>query len=82
MRRAPDPETDLGIQYRNQAIILSLQGHFAQSESYAREALRLRPDDVDTMNELGVALWRQRARPRPRSFTIEPSRSSPTTGES
>jgi Flp pilus assembly protein TadD len=51
--------SDLAIRYRDQAIRLSLQGYFAESEKYSREALRLRPDDVDVLNELGVALWRQ-----------------------
>ena len=54
-----DPDPALAIRHRNQAIRLSLQGHFAESESFSREALRLRPDDVDILNELGVALWRQ-----------------------
>jgi Flp pilus assembly protein TadD len=49
----------LALSYRDQAIRLSLQGDFAESETYSREALRLRPDDVDILNELGVALWRQ-----------------------
>ena len=57
--QADDPDAELAIRYRNQAIMLSLQGYFAESESYSREALRIRPDDVDTLNELGVALWRQ-----------------------
>ena len=34
---------DLAIRYRDQAIRLSLQGYFAESESFSREALRLRP---------------------------------------
>ena len=46
--------------YRDQAILLSRQGRYAESEAYSREALRLRPDDVDILNELGAALWRQR----------------------
>jgi tetratricopeptide (TPR) repeat protein len=49
----------LALSYRDHAIRLSLQGHFVESEAYSREALRLRPDDVDILNELGVALWRQ-----------------------
>jgi Flp pilus assembly protein TadD len=54
-----DLDAELATRYRDQAIRLSLQGYFAESESYSREALRLRPDDVDILNELGVALWRQ-----------------------
>jgi len=57
--QAREPDVELAIRYRDHAIRLSLQGYFAESESYAREALRLRPDDVDILNELGVALWRQ-----------------------
>ena len=50
----------LATSYRNQAISLSRQGLYAESEAVAREALRLQPDDVDTLNELGAALWWQR----------------------
>jgi Flp pilus assembly protein TadD len=56
---ASHPNTDLAIRYRNQAIVLLQRGNVAESERYSREALRLRPDDVDILNELGVALWRQ-----------------------
>jgi Flp pilus assembly protein TadD len=44
---------------REQAITLALQGCFAGAEALAREALRLWPDDVDVLNELGVAVWKQ-----------------------
>jgi tetratricopeptide (TPR) repeat protein len=54
-----DVDSDLATQNRNQAIRLSLAGRFAESEVLSREALRLRPDDVDILNELGVAVWRQ-----------------------
>jgi Flp pilus assembly protein TadD len=43
----------------DQAILLARQGRFAESETCSREALRLRPDDVDVLNELGAAVWRQ-----------------------
>ncbi len=56
---AQDLDAELAIRYRDHAIRLSLQGYFAESESFSREALRLRPDDVDVLNELGVAVWRQ-----------------------
>ncbi len=56
---ANDPSSDLAIRYRNQAIWLSLRGRFTESESFSREALRLRPNDVDILNELGVAVWQQ-----------------------
>ena len=51
--------TNLAIRYRDHAIRLNMEGCFAESEAYLREALRIRPDDVDILNELGVALWRQ-----------------------
>jgi len=51
--------TDLAMSYRSQAIRLSLQGKSAESETYWREALRLQPDDIDVLNELGLAVWRQ-----------------------
>src|SRR5262245_4354896 len=50
-----DPESS----HRDQAVRLLLQGQFAESETCSRRALALRPDDVDVLNELGVAVWRQ-----------------------
>jgi len=50
----------LANSYRDHAILLSRQGLYAESEAFSREALRIRPDDVDTLNELGAALWWQR----------------------
>lgn len=50
----------LATVYRDRAIQLSRQGLYAESEAVAREALQLQPDDVDTLNELGTALWWQR----------------------
>ena len=37
----------------------SWEGKSAESETYWREALRLWPDDIDVLNELGLAIWRQ-----------------------
>ncbi len=51
--------TKLALRYRDHAISLNMEGRFAESEAYLREALRIRPDDVDILNEFGVALWRQ-----------------------
>jgi Flp pilus assembly protein TadD len=50
-----DPKTRL----LDQAILLAQQGRYAESETCSREVLRLRPDDVDVLNELGAAVWRQ-----------------------
>ena len=56
---APDEAARLATWHREQAIRLALDGRFVESEACSREALRIRPDDVDAMNELGVAVWRQ-----------------------
>jgi Flp pilus assembly protein TadD len=50
---------ELAKRYRTQALVLTLQGRFAESEAFLRESLQLRPDDVDVLNELGVSVWRQ-----------------------
>jgi Flp pilus assembly protein TadD len=50
---------DLAARYRNEAIALARQGRFVESEARCREALRCRPADIDTFNELGTALWGQ-----------------------
>ena len=51
--------TKHALRYRDHAIWLNMEGRFAEAETYSREALHLGPDDVDTLNELGVAVWRQ-----------------------
>jgi Tfp pilus assembly protein PilF len=51
--------TELAMSYRKHAIRLMLQGMPAESEPYLREAHRLRPDDTDILNDLGLAIWRQ-----------------------
>lgn len=43
----------------DRAARLAMEGRYAEAEACAREALRLRPDDIDAMNELGVAVWKQ-----------------------
>jgi Flp pilus assembly protein TadD len=50
---------DLAMSYRKQAILLMLREMPAEAEPYLREALRLRPDDTDLLNDLGLAVWRQ-----------------------
>ena len=45
--------------YRDQAALFMVQGRFVEAETCSRAALRLWPDDVDTLNELGVAVSRQ-----------------------
>jgi Flp pilus assembly protein TadD len=41
------------------AYRLAGQGKPAEAEPLWRQALRLRPDDIDVLNELGLAVWRQ-----------------------
>jgi tetratricopeptide (TPR) repeat protein len=55
---APADEAEL-VARRERAIRLALEGRYAESEACSRNVLRLRPDDVDAMNELGVAVWKQ-----------------------
>ncbi len=50
---------ELARRYRTQSLEMTLQGRYVEAESLARESLRLRPDNVDMLNELGVAVWRQ-----------------------
>ncbi len=80
--RDSDRGADPAVRYRNQAIVLLQEGRLAESERHSREALGLRPDDVDILNVLGLALWRQGARRRPRRSTFALARSSRTTTES
>ncbi len=44
---------------RNRTVALSMENRYAESEACAREALGRWPDDIDMLNALGVALWRQ-----------------------
>ena len=57
--QAENVRLDLAARFRDQAIFLSQEDRFAESEACSREALRIRPDDVDALNALGVAIWRQ-----------------------
>jgi Flp pilus assembly protein TadD len=55
----PADGESLAKSYRDESLRLALAGRFPDAEAFAREALRLRPDDVEVMNELGVAVWKQ-----------------------
>jgi Flp pilus assembly protein TadD len=57
--RRPAEEIDRVVFFRDQAIDLSLQGRFVESEACSREAMRRQPDNMDVLNELAVAVWRQ-----------------------
>jgi Flp pilus assembly protein TadD len=52
-------DVDLAKAYRDLGIRLHQQRRFAEAETYSRAALRLRPDDIDVLNELALAVWRQ-----------------------
>jgi Flp pilus assembly protein TadD len=54
-----DTSHGLAKRYRVRAGVLALQGQFADAEALLREALLHAPEDVDILNELGVAIWRQ-----------------------
>ncbi len=43
----------------DRAILLARQARYAESEPCLREVLRLRPDDVEVLIELGAVVWRQ-----------------------
>src|SRR5271170_5359379 len=45
--------------YYVQGTTLLHQRRFAEAETYLREALRLKPDDADVLNNLGTAIWEQ-----------------------
>jgi tetratricopeptide (TPR) repeat protein len=52
-------DSDLAAHYRERALRSLLAGQLTESEALLREALKVRPDDVDILSELGVAIWRQ-----------------------
>jgi Flp pilus assembly protein TadD len=45
--------------YFTQGTSLIHAGRFADAETLLREALRLRPEDPDVLNNLGTAIWQQ-----------------------
>jgi Tfp pilus assembly protein PilF len=57
--QASATDLDLARSYRMQAIHLHRQRRFAEAETYSRESLRLRPDDIEVWNELALSVWRQ-----------------------
>jgi Flp pilus assembly protein TadD len=44
----------------DRAILLARQGRYSEAETYLRDVLPLRPNDVEVLIELGAAVWRQR----------------------
>jgi Tfp pilus assembly protein PilF len=45
--------------YRERAMSLALLARYREAEAVAREALAIWPDEIDLLNALAVALWRQ-----------------------
>jgi tetratricopeptide (TPR) repeat protein len=59
-RNGADCVSDVrAMRYRNQALRLSSEGKYSEAEIAWRESLCLKPDDVEVLNELGLAIWRQ-----------------------
>ena len=58
-RKTPDNASDLAVAYRNQAIMLARAGRSPSRRRARARRSALRPDDIDVLNELGVAVWRQ-----------------------
>jgi Flp pilus assembly protein TadD len=45
--------------YFHQGTDLLRAGRYSEAEYYLRESLRMRPEDPDTLNNLGTAVWQQ-----------------------
>ena len=60
LKRTNGVRCDANTSLVDQAIRLAQEGRYAESEACSRRALRLRPDDVNALNELRrPAVWRQ-----------------------
>jgi protein O-mannosyl-transferase len=46
------------VAHYNLAVVLELEGRIHEAIGHFEEALRLKPDSVDTHNNLGAALWK------------------------
>jgi tetratricopeptide (TPR) repeat protein len=61
---------DVALAHNNIASALYDQGRFEETMPHLREAVRLKPQDVDAHNNLGLALWRlARDQPAIEQFT-------------
>ncbi len=56
-RRTHAASRDMATTYALEADSLMKQRRYAEAETLLRQALRLRPDDADLLNQLGSALW-------------------------
>ena len=56
-RRTQAASRDMATTYSHEADSLMKQRQYAEADTLLRQALRLRPEDPDIMNQLGAALW-------------------------
>ena len=56
--------------YCLQGTTLLQQGRFAEAEVCLREALQLRPDDADVLNNLGTSVWEQGRSPEATAYYL------------
>ena len=68
LKRTNGVRCDANTSLVDQAIRLAQEGRYAESEACSRRALRLRPDDVNALNELARPSGGKGARPSPRRF--------------
>ncbi len=61
----------------DRAVRLALEGRYAEAEAVSREALAIDPGDIDALNELGVAVWRQDRAEEAEAIYREAARSHP-----
>lgn len=59
MDAIPGDERTTLAELNRRALRLAMEGQFAEAEVCSRAALRISPDDVDAINELAVAVWKQ-----------------------
>ncbi len=57
--RVQDKNSYIATAYFKQATALLTRGLYGESEAYFREVLRIWPDHVGALNNLGTSLWRQ-----------------------
>jgi Flp pilus assembly protein TadD len=56
--------------YYVQGTALLQQRRFAEAETHLRQALQLKPDDADVLNNLGTAIWEQGRSPEATAYYL------------
>ncbi len=72
-RMAPQPATtarSTAMSYFLHGTDLLGQKKLAEAEFYLREALKLNPDDADTLNNLGTSVWEQGRAPEAMAYYL------------